>query len=162
VGVPRTLPTQHFQGEASMKFVPLILASLVGLAIAGARPANAGDTPAAGDPSTNHVFEIPQSTGNGEGQEVSVLLDAAHLKLATVVLRRGSVLPYPPSAGSSHHSGAGRRGRHPPSKGGRAGFSRNPGGSRHERRATCRAQAGQRRDPSRPLPAGRRRWAGSL
>lgn len=76
-----------------MKSVPLIMASLVGLAIAGIGSANATDRPAAGDPPTNHVFELPQSAGNGEGKEVSVLLDTPQLKLATVVLRGGSVLP---------------------------------------------------------------------
>jgi quercetin dioxygenase-like cupin family protein len=76
-----------------MKPVRLILAPLVALFIAGSSSADANDTSAPVAPSTHHVFEIPQSIGNGEGREVSVLLDARHLKLATVVLRDGSILP---------------------------------------------------------------------
>jgi quercetin dioxygenase-like cupin family protein len=76
-----------------VKPAPLIVTFFVGLAIAGTDPASANDSPAAGNASTNHVFELPKSAGNGEGKEVSVLLDEHHLKLATVVLRGGSVLP---------------------------------------------------------------------
>ncbi len=76
-----------------MKPVRLIFAPLVALAIAGTHSANADGASAPAVPSTRHVFEIPQSIGNGEGREVSVLLDARHLKLATVVLRDGSILP---------------------------------------------------------------------
>ncbi len=47
------------------------------------------EEPAAG----NTVFELPQAVGDGPGQEVSVLLDASHLKLAVLTLRRGTVLP---------------------------------------------------------------------
>ena len=72
---------------------PLVGLAIVGLAIAGSSSANASDGPAAGEASANHVFELPQRAGSGEGKQVSVLLDARHLKLATVVLRNGSVLP---------------------------------------------------------------------
>ncbi len=50
-----------------MKSAPLIVAALVRLAIAGYGSANASDSPAAGDPSTDHVFELPQSAGNAVG-----------------------------------------------------------------------------------------------
>jgi quercetin dioxygenase-like cupin family protein len=76
-----------------MKPAPLFVACLVGLAIAGTGSASASDSRAASDPLANHVFALPQSAGNGEGKEVSVLLDTRHLKLATVVLRGGSALP---------------------------------------------------------------------
>lgn len=41
----------------------------------------------------NTVFELPQVVGDGPGQEVSVLLDESHLKLAVLTLRQGTVLP---------------------------------------------------------------------
>ena len=41
----------------------------------------------------SQVFELPQSSGGGEGKEVTVLLDEGHLKLATVALRGGTRLP---------------------------------------------------------------------
>jgi len=46
-----------------MKSAPLIVAALARLAIGGYGSANASDSPAAGDPSTDHVFELPQSAG---------------------------------------------------------------------------------------------------
>lgn len=76
-----------------MKPTSLIMASVVGLTIAGTGPARASDSSAAGTRSTNHVYELPLSAGDGQGKEVEVLLDERHLKLATVVLRGGSALP---------------------------------------------------------------------
>ncbi len=76
-----------------MKPARFILVTLFALTIVGTNSANANGTSAPVAPSTHRVFEIPQSIGSGEGREVSVLLDAQHLKLATVVLRDGSILP---------------------------------------------------------------------
>lgn len=39
------------------------------------------------------VVELPASAGPGEPREVHVLVDEPALKLATIVLRRGTVLP---------------------------------------------------------------------
>lgn len=41
----------------------------------------------------SQLFELPQTLGAGEDKEVSVLLDASHLKLAVLTLRRGTTLP---------------------------------------------------------------------
>ena len=41
----------------------------------------------------SQALELPRSIGAGDGKEVSVLLDESHVKLATITLRRGTVLP---------------------------------------------------------------------
>lgn len=40
-----------------------------------------------------HAVQVPTQIGEGEGQEVTVLLDDEHLKLATITLRAGTALP---------------------------------------------------------------------
>lgn len=39
-----------------------------------------------------HVVTVPLATGSGVSQETKVLLETAHLKLASVTLRQGAVL----------------------------------------------------------------------
>lgn len=41
----------------------------------------------------DQLVELPVTIGDGDDREVSVLLDQNHLKLATIILRRGTVLP---------------------------------------------------------------------
>lgn len=43
-------------------------------------------------PSGYHKVTVPTSAGPGEGRETRVLLETPHLKLATILLRRGTVL----------------------------------------------------------------------
>ena len=42
---------------------------------------------------SHQMMQLPDMAGDGEGKEVKVLMDEPHLKLATVALRRGTVLP---------------------------------------------------------------------
>ena len=43
--------------------------------------------------SRSQVVELPHGAGSGDGKEVAVLLDESHLKLATITLRLGTILP---------------------------------------------------------------------
>ncbi len=43
--------------------------------------------------SRSQVVELPSSAGSGDGKEVTVLLDESYLKLATIALRHGTLLP---------------------------------------------------------------------
>ena len=76
-----------------MKLASLIAVTLVALATAGLNSAGASESPAADDSKLGHVFQLPANAGDGGGKEVSVMLDARHLKLATVILRNGTALP---------------------------------------------------------------------
>ena len=62
----------------------ILVASLVPVAAVAA--ANLEDSV------TTQVFELPKLVGDGPGREVSVQLDEGHLKLATITLRKGTVL----------------------------------------------------------------------
>jgi quercetin dioxygenase-like cupin family protein len=76
----------------SVSLVALVL-TLAGLVLAGLGSANASDSPRPDDSRTNQVFQLPADAGDGGGKQVSVLLDAPYLKLATVILRNGTALP---------------------------------------------------------------------
>ena len=71
----------------------LLAAALLLLGAAGCDAANTegGETPAVS--SANQIVDVPRSAGSGPGKEVIVLLDQSHLKIATIALRRGTVLP---------------------------------------------------------------------
>ena len=62
------------------------LAIVVLVSMAGWSEATESDT-------TSGVLQLPKSIGTGDAKEVSVLLDDEHLKLATITLRGGTVLP---------------------------------------------------------------------
>lgn len=42
---------------------------------------------------SHQMMQLPEKAGDGEAKEVKVLMDEPHLKLATIALRRGTVLP---------------------------------------------------------------------
>ena len=72
--------------SASRLAVALVL---IGAAVFASSPATAQ----APKPATSRVFELPGSIGTGDGKEVSVLMDESHLKLVTVALHGGTMLP---------------------------------------------------------------------
>lgn len=67
--------------------------SLAGCATQGAEHHHAAAPPRAAVGATTRAVELPGSAGAGEPREVSVLVDQPTLKLATIVLRGGTVLP---------------------------------------------------------------------
>lgn len=70
----------------------LAITALAGAALVGCAP-----LPAAPAVPESRVVELPGPPGAGEPREVRVLADDPALKLATIVLRNGTVLP-------THHS----------------------------------------------------------
>jgi len=73
-----------------MNSIPLLTLALLltGVAIVAPTQATADTLEAA----KGRVFELPATPGAGDGKEVVVLIDDAHLKLATVALRGGTAL----------------------------------------------------------------------
>ena len=69
-------------------------AAIVAFALGGCatQPPASHHMPALAGP-TARVVELPVPAGPGEPREVHVLVDEPALKLATIVLRRGTVLP---------------------------------------------------------------------
>lgn len=90
------MPARHM---ISRGYLVLWVGLFVGCASASTaheRGANA-ESPAAATPaSTEPAFRaltIPASTSSGPDREVTVVLDAPHLKVVAIALRRGTVLP---------------------------------------------------------------------
>lgn len=69
-----------------------VAAAALALAGCAAPPASQHPTPALGGP-TARVVELPPPPGAGKPREVRVLVDEPALKLASIVLRQGTVLP---------------------------------------------------------------------
>ncbi len=72
--------------------VPTLWVAALALGGCATQSAATSHTPALGGPIARTV-EFPASAGPGEPREVRVLVDEPALKLATVVLRQGTVLP---------------------------------------------------------------------
>jgi len=68
----------------------LALLSCGAFACVSAKHAHDSSAPAA---PSNQYMELPRGAGSGSAQEVSVLLNQPHLKLATIALRNGTELP---------------------------------------------------------------------
>ncbi len=45
------------------------------------------------DAANHQMLQLPDMAGDGDAKEVNVMMDEAYLKLATITLRRGTVLP---------------------------------------------------------------------
>lgn len=75
-----------------------LLSMLAALALGGCakQPATAQPTPAFDGPAARLV-ELPAPVGPGQPREVQVLVEEPALKLVTIILRQGTVLP-------EHHS----------------------------------------------------------
>jgi quercetin dioxygenase-like cupin family protein len=71
----------------------IITVAILLLGSAGSTVANAKDVETSAMSSESQIMELPGSAGSGPGKEVDVLLDASYLKLATIALRQGTVLP---------------------------------------------------------------------
>jgi quercetin dioxygenase-like cupin family protein len=92
----------------SFTFVPIIAVAVLpfGGCAAGSHPGETAGEPHGG-PAAHHVagfdgpqartVELPDSGGDGPERDVKVLVDEPALKLVTIVLRKGTVLP-------EHHS----------------------------------------------------------
>ena len=66
--------------------LPFLTTAFVATAVVpSAHASNSGDMP--------RSVSVPTEIGEGEGKEVKVLVDADHLKLATIILRDGTSLP---------------------------------------------------------------------
>ena len=87
--VARSAQRRDF-GAPAMHFLAAALL-LVGAAVFTSTSLRAETT--SEDSSPNQVFELPQSAGTGDGKEVSVVIDNSYLKLVTLALRDGTVLP---------------------------------------------------------------------
>lgn len=70
-----------------------LIVALMMLGTAGFTATDAEGQEATIAPTTTQTIEVPQSAGSGPGKEVTVLLDQEHLKIATISLRQGTVLP---------------------------------------------------------------------
>jgi quercetin dioxygenase-like cupin family protein len=77
------------QGDAVMTRLPLTLPIAAIITLVGAQTDAQRGTPQGPG---YHLVTVPTNAGPGEGKEAKTVLETPHLKLATVVLRRGTVL----------------------------------------------------------------------